>query len=700
MMPFVYDLIYTVPLAFSAAMMIAENEPVFAAVAALIEIVCVLFVHLKTRGRAMIAGIACVLAVGTLLLYHDGSFETNLWILKLLAICIVIIAVHKLAGLDGRIKASLAVAGFAGLVVLMIKGVQVPKPAFACICFCIITAVAESVYKDHAVYFLPFAIAVITPLVFAWIPEKPYDWKFVKTVIEDIRYGIEAVSEMFSPDLGWDSSNAGFSEKGVMSGNVSSDPYRALTVSSSIPNDYRVYLAGKSFDTFSGREWTKADGSDSDYSSYDILETTAAIMRQNPDDIESYIHRGRMRIKYEGVRTKHAFTPAKSCELTVKNTRSGGDIILDRARGADYYVDFYRINRSAELVVKALCEKIPLDERSFELAKEALKNSISDNCTFEGYQKYRQEVYDRYLLPVELSSGTKEYLDGLLEGADSDYEKLCRIEEALGGYTYSTSPGSLPETVRSDADFLDYLLFEKKEGYCTHFATAFVLLARAEGIPARYVQGYSVLSRINDYEVLSDRAHAWPEAYIDGVGWTGFEPTPGFIQPAGWAVTDGNPVKSSEGSFHTVYDEKQKEDSNDEVKEDPAKDDRAAGEWVRIMLISVAAFLTVFAIVDRIIRLIRYKRMDNRDRMIDICRRCIRILRFTGAKILPGETLREYRSRISTRIPPDLLDFLDDYEHLLYSAGSVSPGRISELEQCKKALIKHILKCVKRDSPF
>ena len=124
-------------------------------------------------------------------------------------------------------------------------------------------------------------------------------------------------------------------------------------------------------------------------------------------------------------------------------------------------------------------------------------------------------------------------MDGLLEGADSDYDRLERIEKLLSSFEYSTSPGDLPETVRSEADFADYFILEKKEGYCTHFATAFVILARSCGIPARYVQGYSVLSRAAGFEVLSDRTHAWPEAYIDGVGWLIFEPTPGYRKVMG-----------------------------------------------------------------------------------------------------------------------------------------------------------------------
>ena len=53
-------------------------------------------------------------------------------------------------------------------------------------------------------------------------------------------------------------------------------------------------------------------------------------------------------------------------------------------------------------------------------------------------------------------------------------------------YTYNMFPGKVPE----NEDFVKYFLTESKEGYCTYFATAAVLMYRCAGIPARYVEGY------------------------------------------------------------------------------------------------------------------------------------------------------------------------------------------------------------------
>lgn len=81
---------------------------------------------------------------------------------------------------------------------------------------------------------------------------------------------------------------------------------------------------------------------------------------------------------------------------------------------------------------------------------------------------------------------------------------------------------------------MDYFLFHQKKGYCTYFASAFGVLARCVGIPTRYVEGFMVDYKEKDnvgaYQVGSNNAHAWVEAYIEGIGWIPFEPTPAFYR--------------------------------------------------------------------------------------------------------------------------------------------------------------------------
>jgi protein-glutamine gamma-glutamyltransferase len=75
---------------------------------------------------------------------------------------------------------------------------------------------------------------------------------------------------------------------------------------------------------------------------------------------------------------------------------------------------------------------------------------------------------------------------------------------------------------------VDEFLFGNKAGYCQHFSSAFVVLMRGAGIPARVVTGYAggYRNRLGDYWLVrrSD-AHAWAEIWLQGRGWVRVDPT-------------------------------------------------------------------------------------------------------------------------------------------------------------------------------
>lgn len=89
---------------------------------------------------------------------------------------------------------------------------------------------------------------------------------------------------------------------------------------------------------------------------------------------------------------------------------------------------------------------------------------------------------------------------------------------------YDLSTDRMPDTAE---DFALWFLEESDTGYCTHYASAAVVLLRAAGIPAQYVTGYLVNAKANRaVPVTQSNAHAWVEVFINGVGWVMLEPTP------------------------------------------------------------------------------------------------------------------------------------------------------------------------------
>lgn len=108
-------------------------------------------------------------------------------------------------------------------------------------------------------------------------------------------------------------------------------------------------------------------------------------------------------------------------------------------------------------------------------------------------------------------------------GAPTDNDKLLAIEEhLLRDYKYSLTREPF------DGSALMDFLFVHKAGHCELFATAFALLARSVGVPARVVGGYRVVEpgpEGNTYVVRERHAHAWVEAYHGGA-WHVWDPTP------------------------------------------------------------------------------------------------------------------------------------------------------------------------------
>ncbi|MDR1442248.1 MAG: DUF3488 and transglutaminase-like domain-containing protein [Bifidobacteriaceae bacterium] len=119
------------------------------------------------------------------------------------------------------------------------------------------------------------------------------------------------------------------------------------------------------------------------------------------------------------------------------------------------------------------------------------------------------------------------------------------------GFTYSLST-PVREGYDGDSGEVVAKFLEVKAGYCAHFAVAMTLMARELGIPARVAVGYLPGNSVGntgqtaEYSVAADRLHAWPELYIRGSGWVGFEPTVSRGSPSTFgSATPEPPAPSS-----------------------------------------------------------------------------------------------------------------------------------------------------------
>ena len=91
-----------------------------------------------------------------------------------------------------------------------------------------------------------------------------------------------------------------------------------------------------------------------------------------------------------------------------------------------------------------------------------------------------------------------------------------------GGYRYTLDPGVY------GSNTADEFWFDRKEGFCEHIASSFVLLLRALDIPARVVTGYQggEMNNVDGFwTVRQSDAHAWAEVWMAGRGWVRVDPT-------------------------------------------------------------------------------------------------------------------------------------------------------------------------------
>ncbi len=91
-----------------------------------------------------------------------------------------------------------------------------------------------------------------------------------------------------------------------------------------------------------------------------------------------------------------------------------------------------------------------------------------------------------------------------------------------GGYSYTLEPGVYGQNTA------DEFWFDRKEGFCEHIASSFVILMRALDVPARIVTGYQggELNNIDGFwTVRQSDAHAWTEVWMAGRGWVRVDPT-------------------------------------------------------------------------------------------------------------------------------------------------------------------------------
>lgn len=138
---------------------------------------------------------------------------------------------------------------------------------------------------------------------------------------------------------------------------------------------------------------------------------------------------------------------------------------------------------------------------------------------------------ERYLqVPEELREPLHEIATAATVGATSNRQRAAYLERYFADFTYSLSPP------KPQGDPVLDFLTRTHAGYCEHYASAMVLLARTLGLPARMATGFSggEYNELGDYHLVRQRdAHTWVEIHYQTSGWVLYDPTPPSAEPSG-----------------------------------------------------------------------------------------------------------------------------------------------------------------------
>lgn len=310
--------------------------------------------------------------------------------------------------------------------------------------------------------------------------------------------------------------------------------------------------------------------------------------------------------------------------------------------------------------------------RGTHMLSEPNNNRNMYQSQFSEYEKREYDVAKSTWLNVD--TNVKYQLMNMIDipaSCDTSEKVLNYVryvrQYLSNNYEYTLEPGRVPE----GSDFVTYFLTNSRKGYCVHFASSAVLMFRAAGIPARYVEGFVLMpeqiskgekstsddewykevngiegsSNVTNYTIaVKDTAsHAWVEIYLMGYGWLPIEVTPAYSGVGIMGTKDADIDVSEE---EDPNDESQEEDESSSEQETTVEDNNSENGdggtgiftgildfvkrfWAVVLAVVIAAAVVLLFIIRYNLRKRRLGKI-LRENLIGSYEILEKLLRFTG----------------------------------------------------------------------
>ena len=281
----------------------------------------------------------------------------------------------------------------------------------------------------------------------------------------------------------------------------------------SVAVDRATYLRATTYDIYTGHGWAQSPGQEREVAAQQLLFPETApeapsLDAFDPQTIEIAIAQPSARTLFTAGYPVRAYLPVKVVDVGGQDFLGSMQATTSIPQGSSYALSV--------------------------LLSEATQSQLREAST-----EYPASVTQLYLGTNGLTQRTKDLAQQIVDqaGADNPYDEAVALTRFLqsDNFTYSTTA---PISGDPNRDAVDFFLFDQQQGrigFCEHYATAMVEMARSLGIPARLAAGFAPGDRIQSppggtntdvvWAVRKKNAHAWAELYFPGYGWQTFEAT-------------------------------------------------------------------------------------------------------------------------------------------------------------------------------
>ena len=713
----IYDIIHILPVSLLAIMLlggyagIPQDSKLSYLLCLVVSLWFIMLRNMKKQTRLRSIGIVLFFFAGLAIALREESRQAiaaeYFWVIRIVLFSAVSVIAGILADKCIRIRRIAAAALLLYCTVGTVLKQNISKETFTLICFLLLIHAAEEIQrkwkksgcsdiKAHITGIAPVLLAGCLTVYLIPAPEKPYDWQWVRTLCDKTVTGFQKVYGIMthpSDDYG----TIGFSDQSSFLAGLSSSDREVMriTADNRTVNEFR--LVGCISSDFKELEWVSATDSSSFSRLLDTMETSCAVKKYAPSHRTDFLQKTDLDCETYFYNTQYMFSPAKIKleETKAKNKRitekNGSFITNHRFHYRDsFFISCLILNYDNPDLADFLTNAAPLDEEEWKQTAAAEGVSDQNAYSYTTYQKYRRDVYEQYCHSYGLSEKATALANSIRNSSSSRYEAMKQLEAFLRTMSYSTDCGSLPADVSDAESFLDHFLFRSQQGYCVHFATAFVLMANEMGIPCRYVQGYHVTKdEKGRFIVRQSDAHAWPEVYFDNAGWVAFEPTPGYSADAGWKSRESQVSLSDQKPTIPIYDITPLTDNGDDTAETVQAAPKINLLIFIIPVLTVVSFLILYCVISRAVSRHKYQKMSSTDKFLFLSRQHLRLLGYLGFRMADDETLAEYQRRIMASERQELCEylcFIPKYETVLYSDKAVTEEDVTSAENSYRTL--------------